>query len=82
MVKLLLKNGADVNARNKSHKTPLHKAAKAGHPKVIEILLKHGAKKDLKDDRGRTALQYATSTKHNDIEVASQLYQAFTYNVN
>ena len=56
--------GADVNVKDENRATPLHVAAYNGHPEVIEVLLKHGARKDLTDDSNRTPLQDAELNKN------------------
>ena len=78
IVKLLIEQGADVNAKNKRGKTPLHEAVieqdrvkYSYNPLVLRALINEGkAGVDLQDDNGKTALQYAVSrrmTKHVDI---------------
>jgi ankyrin repeat protein len=57
---LLLRYGADVNARGDQGMTPLHCAALNGNLDVAELLLKRGANPSLKDDAGETALQIAS----------------------
>ena len=47
--------------------TPLHCAAKYGHIEIITILLKYGARTDLKDSDNRTALQLAENRKKIDV---------------
>lgn len=53
VVRLLLDMGEDPNRYNPigahSHSTPLHQAAWAGHHELVRLLVKHGAKLDLKD---------------------------------
>ncbi len=52
----LLKKGADVNAISKHTKvTPLILAGESGNRKSIGMLLKHGARRDLKDAFGKRA---------------------------
>jgi len=63
---LLTSNEADINARNKEGKTPLimlisSKEFYGNHVNLVKLLLKHGAKVNSSDYRGKTALRYATS---------------------
>ena len=56
----LLKQGADVNARDKEHEeTPVILAAKFAGAEMVRILLDAGAEVDARDEWGRTALFYA-----------------------
>jgi ankyrin repeat protein len=56
----LLKQGADVEARDKEHQeTPLILAAKFGDADLVRLLLVAGAEVDARDDSGRTALFFA-----------------------
>ncbi len=49
-VKLLIKHGADVNARTSfADGTPLHKAVEGGHVDVAKLLIEHGATIDAMD---------------------------------
>lgn len=48
-LKLLLKAGADVNAKNKRGRTALHAAAEQGHEEIIKALLAAGADANVKD---------------------------------
>jgi len=49
-------HGADVNATNRSGDTALHAAALLGYDRVIEQLVRAGARLDVKNARGLTAL--------------------------
>jgi ankyrin repeat protein len=44
IVELLLFKGADINAKDNNGKTALSYATENGHTKIVELLLKHGAK--------------------------------------
>ncbi len=52
---VLLKNGADANAKSQGDATPLHMA----EAEFVELLVKHGAKLDVQDVNGQTALHHA-----------------------
>jgi ankyrin repeat protein len=73
MIQVLLDGGADVNAVcMKDGSTALHMAAKAGHFKIVVLLLRCGAFYDLKDVWGFTPL-HRTITKNAHQKVASIL---------
>jgi ankyrin len=59
IVRLLLDNGADVNAATRGGSTPLHVAASRGLIGCAELLLERGAAVDLMDELGRTPLYKA-----------------------
>jgi ankyrin repeat protein len=67
MVDLLLANGADVNARDRSGKTPIHHASSRGFVKVAETLIAHSA--DVNAGRGRmqTPLAAAAAGGHSQV---------------
>ena len=58
-VKLCLELGADVNASNSMGLTPLLGAANRGSNEIIELLVSRGARLDVKDKEGRTAMRWA-----------------------
>jgi|GEM_PF-2411779 ankyrin repeat protein len=60
MVKLLVKNGADVNAQNKEGLTRLHKDVLLGKVFIIGYLLSNGADVNLASNKGVTPLHLAT----------------------
>lgn len=57
----LIKAGAPVNAaaRNERKAAPIHSAAAAGHEKIVELLLKHGADPNISEQGGHTPLHIA-----------------------
>ena len=55
-VKLLIKHGADVFVRDKTHLTPLHLAALSGNSETVRLLLEHGADVTVLDVRHMTPL--------------------------
>ena len=78
MVQYLLDQGADVdeigieNPTDERHEeevgSALHRAAYRGHEDIARVLLEKGANVELKDMRGRTALDLAHTGKHEKLE--------------
>ena len=58
-MKLCLELGADVNATNSMGLTALLGAVNRGSNDIIELLVKRGARLDIKDKEGRTPLRWA-----------------------
>jgi uncharacterized protein len=58
-IRLCLENGVDINAADARGQTALHGAALKGYDQVVQFLAGHGAKPDIKDNRGLTALDFA-----------------------
>lgn len=61
LIKILLKNGANVNHQDRWHDTALILATQKGNSKSVEILIKYGVdiNLNLKDSRGLTALDWS-----------------------
>ena len=68
VVRLLLENGADVEAKTKDGDTVLHLMASQGREAVVQLLLEKGADVEAKDDvYGYTALHMATQEGHETV---------------
>lgn len=66
-VKILLANGADVNAKDDEGRTALMTVAGEGHTGVAKTLLDHGADINTKDKDGKTALFLAEKSGHSQV---------------
>ena len=66
-IRLLLDNGADVNARGDMENTALHKAALLGLADVVRFLLERGADTALRNHDGDAPLDIAKRLGHDDI---------------
>lgn len=67
LVRLLLENGADVNARSDGSWTPLHNAAEKGYEDVASLLLDWKAKANATTSSGMTALHWCARNGHINI---------------
>ena len=63
LAQLLLECGADANAQNKDHETPLHLASRSRSHDLARILLQYGADVNVKNSEGKSPLQLATGRK-------------------
>jgi ankyrin repeat protein len=69
-MKICLEKGVDINAAtDKTLNTALHAAAGQGTDDIVQFLADHGAKLDLKDNKGRTALGVALGLKADAVGV-------------
>jgi ankyrin repeat protein len=59
MIRMLLKQGADINAQNVAGMTALMESAIHGDVAKVKELLKRGAEVRLRDNGGRTACELA-----------------------
>ncbi|XP_013419676.1 ankyrin repeat domain-containing protein 39-like [Lingula anatina] len=63
---LLLTSGASVNVQTRAGAaTPLHRAAYCGHQDILQLLMKYGAREDMVDSDGKTALHKAAENGHS-----------------
>jgi ankyrin repeat protein len=67
VVRLLLANGAQVNARGLREETPLHMATYDGHREVAEVLLASQADLDARNTAGETPLHLAARKGYRDL---------------
>jgi len=69
-MKICLAKGVDINAATeKTLNTALHAAAGQGSDDIVQFLADHGAKLDLKDNKGRTPLDVALGLKADAVGV-------------
>jgi ankyrin repeat protein len=61
IVRMLLKNGANPNVRERNGFSPLHAAAENGNTEIIHLLLFAGADLQARSDDGRLPLDLATA---------------------
>jgi hypothetical protein len=59
IARLLLQNGAEVNAKSNRGRTPLYCAALNGHIDILHLLVENGADLEAQDNNGVRALHYA-----------------------
>jgi len=67
VAKMLVRAGADVNARQQQGWTPLHGAADSDDRETVELLLGHGADPTAIHDGGKTALDIAREKGHAEV---------------
>ena len=67
---LAIRDGADVNKREAYNTTLLMTAAREGRTEIVKLLLKHSARVLLRNDFGKTALDYAVTNSYSDIAKA------------
>ncbi|XP_055642760.1 protein fem-1 homolog C-like isoform X2 [Toxorhynchites rutilus septentrionalis] len=72
VMNLLLKCGADVNARDKARSTPLHVSASNYQTEIVEMLLEHGAHIDARNVYGSRPTQYIAELK-DDILLSNHM---------
>ncbi|GIL63668.1 hypothetical protein Vafri_17695 [Volvox africanus] len=76
LAEILLEAGADVNVQDRFGVTPLMCAVMVSEPRSVRLLLKHGARTDIKDNDGCEAL----GLSRFNMEIQSMLYKAHESN--
>jgi uncharacterized protein len=66
-VRMLLKHGADPNARQEKGFVPLHDAAANGEEAIVHLLVEHGAQVHARADDGKTPYDLATGRGHQQV---------------
>jgi len=64
VAELLLDRGADVNARDKRHQTPLHETASLGRMAVVKLLLEQGTDVNARDKQYEAPCHQAIVNDH------------------
>jgi hypothetical protein len=67
MVDMLLRSGADKDAKSDRGCTPMNLAAFHGHAAVVKLLLAAGADKNLANDSGTLPIAAAAKNGHKEI---------------
>jgi ankyrin repeat protein len=75
MVSYLLERGANVNARDRTGQTPLHRAAAADNIDLVRLLLSRKARPKARDGTGSTPLDVAMFNKNTAV---ATLFRRFT----
>lgn len=71
-VSLLLRRGAEANARDKFWQTPLHVASANRATRCAEALLSHLSNLNIADRTGRTALHHAAQSGFQEVRVVNK----------
>ena len=74
VVKILIKNDADVNARDKEGRTALMIACDEGNKEIVNALLAAGADVNIKDKNGTTLLM--TACEKGDLDLVNAFIEA------
>jgi ankyrin repeat protein len=76
MVRNMLQQQADVDARDNNQRTPGHWCAFKGHLEVIKMLVEFGADINARDTEGRTLLRMAVIGRQSAIEALLRVHGA------
>jgi hypothetical protein len=80
IARLLLQNGAEVNARSKGGSTSLHFAAFHGHVDILHLLVENGADREVQDNDGERALHWVAYSGH--LPFIQELISRYHVNIN
>lgn len=69
LVEAMVMDGIDVNETDANGRTLLHWAAGNGHAEAVELLLKCGADRTIKDKGGRTAADVAKQCRYQTLSL-------------
>jgi len=64
VIEILLQNGAQIDAKNRTGFTPIHHAAESGSAGAARVLLRAGADASIVNNRGESPLETATRLGH------------------
>ena len=67
VLKVLIRNGADVNVVDDENSTSLHIALREGHVDVAKVLIRNGAEVNAVNENKMTALHFAAHIGHVDV---------------
>ena len=76
-VRVLIKHGANVNACDKNHQTPLHRVSSCWDPNSdsLSLLLENGADVDIVDNEGLTPFEIASSQGNRHDKITQLLFE-------
>ena len=77
IIRLLLSNGADINAAQHGGFRAIHSAASHGNLAMLKLLLHFHADINVKTDDGITPLRFAMDNEHNECSLILRLYGAY-----
>lgn len=76
---ILVRAGANVNAKGLENNTPLHDAAIVGQLKLVKMLLERGADPCFKNSKGKTPCDVAAPAVYNYLIAARGKCMFFCY---
>jgi hypothetical protein len=80
IARLLLQNGAEVNAKCNGGSTPLHSAAAHGHVEILHLLVENGADLEAQANNGSRALHYTAF--HGHLPFTQELISRYHVDIN